>query len=99
MHEEQGSSDGRRGEDRRGQDAVVVLPDGSYDVIVVSADVDATDVHRALVHLELAITTGPHKGEVVAVRRALSGGADPVELLGLPGTLRVTGSRPSLEIG
>lgn len=63
-----------------------MLEDGTYDALVIDAEPvgDAPDE----VHLELTITAGEHKGEVVAVRGPRSD-RDEVELLGLPATLVV----------
>jgi hypothetical protein len=64
------------------------LPDGSYDVLVV----DATDEADALA-IEITILSGEHKGHVVAVR-ATGLATDALDLLGLPGTLRVENGVP-----
>lgn len=66
---------------------MTALDDGTYDVLVIDAREDDEDV----LHLELAVVSGAHKGEVVQ----LSGprrdrGATSV--LGLPATLRVDGA-------
>ena len=57
-----------------------MLPDGTYDVFVVDAAVDATSDAPAL-HLEVTILAGDHKGEVVSVR-AEGLGVDELEALG-----------------
>jgi hypothetical protein len=73
---------------------VIPLPDGTYDVFVVDAIEDPND---DAVQLELALTRGPDKGEVVRLRaRHLR--RDAVSLLGLPGTLTVTDGAPSLAL-
>lgn len=69
-----------------------VLPDGTYDVIVVDAD-DAADDR---IRVELTIVAGEHRGEVVAVQAP--GGADTSGLLGIPGTLTVTDGAPDLRL-
>jgi hypothetical protein len=69
-----------------------VLTDGTYDAIVV----DAERV-EAGVRLELAITTGLHKGEVVAVR-ASHVTMDPVDVLGIPARIVVTNNTPRVEL-
>lgn len=69
-----------------------MLEDGTYDAMVV----DAEERGDQRVACELTILAGEHKGEVVAVVAALS--ADPVELLGLPGTLVVSGGEPHLTL-
>jgi len=47
--------------------------------------------------LELTITAGPHKGEVVAVRAA-SADIDPVSALGIPARLVVIDGVPQVEL-
>ena len=72
------------------------LPDGRYDALVV----DAEDRGDGTVGVELTIVAGPAKGEVVTlVARGLA--TDPLDLLGVPGTITVQGGAPSfrLEIG
>ena len=68
------------------------LPDGAYDVLVI----DATADDDALA-LEITIIGGEHKGEVVAVR-ATGLGVDELELLGMPGTLRVVDGAPTFTV-
>jgi hypothetical protein len=71
----------------------VVLADGTYDAVVV----DARDDDAGGVALELTITAGPHKGEIVTVhaeRLALTA----VEALGLPADLIVAGGKPRLVL-
>lgn len=75
-----------------------MLPDGAYDVIVVEAE--PTD--DGGVRLELTVTLGPHIGRMIALRgHQVDAGqqdmADPVALLGIPGTLRVRDGRPSFR--
>ena len=68
------------------------LPDGRYDVFVVDATAEGD-----VVHLELTILAGDHKGDVVTV--AASGIArDEIDLLGLPATLAVINGRPVVTI-
>jgi hypothetical protein len=70
-----------------------VLDDGTYDALVV----DAADAEGGGVSIELTIVSGPAKGEVVAViGHGLRG--DPLDLLGVPGTLTVAGGTPSLRL-
>lgn len=66
--------------------------DGTYDAFVVWAETrdDGT------VALDLTITTGARKGEVLSVR-ASSMPRDPVDLVGLPCTLVVENSQPRVE--
>jgi hypothetical protein len=75
-----------------------MLADGTYDAIVV----DAERVEDG-VRLELTITAGPYKGEVVAVRAAhltLSTELtmDPVNTLGIPARIVVTNNTPRVEL-
>ncbi len=70
-----------------------MLPDGAYDVFVVDADADAEGDG---VRLELTITSGDHKGEVVPLRAA-NLARDAVMLIGLPGTLRVEAGIPTVD--
>jgi len=75
--------------------AFFMLPpeDGTYDVVVIEAlPGPTTDV----VLLELTISTGPRKGEVVRLRAAHLA-PDPLCLLGLAATLTVAGGVPSLR--
>ena len=75
------------------------LPDGVYDVIVV--DAEATD--DGDMRIELTITLGPHIGRMVVLRaqhideRGRSATGDPMSLLGIPGTLRVSHGEPSFR--
>jgi hypothetical protein len=68
------------------------LPDDTYDVIVVDAELDDGGEMR----LEVALTLGPHIGRIVPLRnlqvetrRGVLDTTDPYSLLGIPGTLRV----------
>lgn len=72
---------------------MTALPDGRYDVFVVDAETDDDDTIR----LELAVVSGAQKGEVVVIRGARSG-RDPLDLLGLPGTLTVADGAPRFEV-
>jgi hypothetical protein len=69
-----------------------VLDDGTYDALVV----DATPADDGSCRVELTILGGPHKGQVVALRRA--GMADrALDLLGIPATLTVADGVPSIR--
>jgi hypothetical protein len=70
------------------------LEDGSYDVFIIDAEEDAS---RGAMRLELTITRGEHKGEVVSVTAPRDIG-DEVELLGLPGVLEVTDGVPRVIV-
>lgn len=70
-----------------------MLPDGTYDVFVV----DATDQDGGAVSLDLTVTAGDHKGEVLAVT-ATGLGRGEIDLLGMPATLVVLGGTPHITI-
>ncbi|HEY5024288.1 MAG TPA: hypothetical protein VII76_04865 [Acidimicrobiales bacterium] len=68
------------------------MPDDTYDVIVVDAEVD----DDGELHLEVTVTLGPQIGRIVRLRklqvetrRGVLDTADPFLLLGIPGTLSV----------
>ena len=69
------------------------LPDGEYSIFVIDAEL----LDDGTTRLEIAITVGEHKGEVVAVRASHLTG-DPVMMMGLPGTLRVVDGVPRVDI-
>lgn len=69
-----------------------MLPDGTHDAIVVDAERDDDSMR-----LELVITTGPYKGEVVAVRMS-NATMDPVNVLGIPARIVVTNNTPHVEL-
>lgn len=70
-----------------------MLDDGRYDAFVVWADArDETSIA-----LELAITTGPRRGEVVDVIATRFTARDPIDLVGLPCTLVVENGAPRVE--
>jgi hypothetical protein len=69
------------------------LPDGTYDVFIV----DAEEADDGGVRLDITITTGPQKGEVVSVR-ATGLADDPINLLGIPATLTVTEGVPRVVL-
>ena len=74
-----------------------MLDDGTYDVVVVDADLaDPTDP-TAGVRVELTILAGEHKGEVLALT-ASGLRRDPLDLLAAPGTLVVEGGSPRLAL-
>lgn len=71
-----------------------MLDDGRYPALVL--DAEETDP-AGWVRVELAITAGPHKGEVVAVRGSF-GGRSALDLLALPATLAVADGEPSVTL-
>lgn len=70
-----------------------VLPDGAYDAIVVDASAAADDT----ISLDLTILAGEQKGAVVAVAGPALG-RDPIDLLGIPATVTVSGGHPSVRL-
>ena len=80
-----------------GDDAV--LPDGTYDAFVI----DATEADQASLDgstamtLDLTITSGEHKGEVVTITATGLSQSD-VELMGMPATMTVVDGKPSVHI-
>jgi hypothetical protein len=66
-----------------------VLPDGSYEGVVV--DVSAGDD----VVLSIVVVAGEHKGDVAEVR-ATGMHDDALDMLGMPCVLTVAGGRPSV---
>ena len=79
---------------------MTMLPDGTYDVIVVDAEPgDDGDLH-----IEVTISLGPRVGDVIPLRgRHIARGSDatvtedPYALLGVPGTLRVRAGEPTFR--
>lgn len=72
-----------------------MLDDGTYDAFVVWAE-PVPGGPGDTFSVEVTITAGPHKGEMVTL--ALRTGADPTGLIGLPGRLVVEDGRPRLEL-
>ena len=70
-----------------------MLPDGTYEALVV----DARDEGDGTFHLDVTITMGEHKGEVVQVRGPVPG-KDELDLLAAPGTLVVEGGQPAVTL-
>jgi hypothetical protein len=68
-----------------------VLDDGSYEAMIVDVGSAGDDG----LQLDITITSGPHTGDVVAVRTQ-GENADPLSLLGLPVTLVVRDGVPRL---
>lgn len=74
------------------QQVDIPLADGVYDAFVVWAETrdDGT------IALDLTITTGASKGDVVSVR-ATSAPRDAIDLVGVPCTLNVRAGAPTVE--
>jgi hypothetical protein len=70
-----------------------MLPDDIYDVFII----DAREHDDAgVMQLDLTITTGTHKGEVVTVH-ATNMQRDAIELIGMPARLRVHDGKPAID--
>jgi hypothetical protein len=69
-----------------------MLDDGTYDGIVVDAEEDGD----GRVRLDITILGGPHKGEVLVLHAAGLAG-DPLDRLGMPVTLSVSGGEPRVQ--
>ena len=69
-----------------------LLDDGDYDCIVTDVSRDEDDV----VVIELAIATGASKGHTVRLRSAMQD--EPLEWLGVPGTLHVLDGVPRFRL-
>lgn len=69
------------------------MHDGEYDAFVVWADA----LDDARVALDLTITTGAHKGDVVTVHASKVPARDALDLIGLPCTLRVSAGQPHVS--
>lgn len=76
------------------------LPDGSYDVVVVDVEMSESGD----LHIEVTITLGSYVGHVIPLRqrhvdenRPEAHREDPLNLLGVPGTLRVRDGVPSFR--
>jgi hypothetical protein len=87
------SRDGRQRATSRVFRLVEALPDGTYDVMIV--DVDTDEEER--VRVDVVLTAGSHRGEVVSLR-ASSMQRDPLGLLGLPAQLEVKDGTPALTL-
>lgn len=73
-----------------------MLTDGTYDAFVLDAEA-LPEIGPGAVRVELTITAGPAKGDVVTVRGQV-GQRDPLDLLGIPATLVVEGGEPRLRL-
>lgn len=73
-----------------------VIDDGTYEAMVIEAR-PSEDGAEDVLHIEIAISSGPHKGEVVAVRGRFPGRSD-IDLLGAPATLTVSGGEPAVAL-
>jgi len=69
------------------------LPDGTYDAFIVDVEESSDEALR----IEVAITSGQHKGALIALRATRALG-DATSLIGMPGTLRVVDGLPHLHV-
>jgi len=79
--------------------ADAVLPDGTYDAFVIdatAADQASLDGSTAMT-LDLTITSGEHKGEVVTITATGLTQSD-LDLMGMPATMTVVDGTPSITI-
>lgn len=74
----------------------MVLADGTYDAFVIDAE-EIGPGDQGAVRVELTITSGEHKGDVVAVRGHFGRGS-AIDLLGMPAILVVAEGVPRLEL-
>lgn len=70
-----------------------MLPDGTYDALVLEARAD----DDGMLHLEVTLTTGEHKGEVVLIAGRFLGRSE-IDLLAAPATLVIENGQPRLSI-
>ena len=68
------------------------LPDGRYDAFILSADARENGVA-----LSCAVTTGPHRGDVVDIVSTQFATRDPFDLVGMPCTLVIAGDEIRIE--
>ena len=76
-----------------------MLADGTYDAFVVDAriDPDGSQGSPRRTRLDLTITTGEHKGELVEVT-AVGLPGEEFDLIGMPATLTVADGIPAVRI-
>ena len=74
-------------------DAAPHLDDGTYDGFII--DVDGSP--EAVLHLDITILGGERKGDVIAVA-ATNLDADPLDLIGMPVPITVTGGHPVVHV-
>jgi hypothetical protein len=70
----------------------IPLADGLYDAFIVWAE----ERDDRTIALDLTITTGERKGDVVSVR-ATDAPHDAIALVGMPCTLQVSSGQPRIE--
>lgn len=77
-------------------DGAPPLPDGTYDVFVLSADDLPVEDGRST-SLDLTVVSGMHRGGTMALT-APGWLGEPVELIGMPATLTITDGCPTVHI-
>ena len=87
------SRDGRQRITSRLFRLVEALSDGTYDVMIVDVGTD----EEQHVRIDVVLTAGSHRGEVVSLR-ASTMHRDPIGLLGLPARLDVKDGMPGLKL-
>ena len=73
-----------------------MLEDGTYSAVIIEADAAEGD-ETGFVRIELAVSSGPHKGDVVVLRGRFPGIAAP-DLLAEPATITVLDGRPGVTL-
>lgn len=73
-----------------------MIEDGTYEAMVVDASAAEGDPDGVL-RVELTITSGPHKGDVVALRGRFAG-HDELDLLAAPVSLTVEDGQPRVRL-
>jgi hypothetical protein len=73
-----------------------MLEDGSYEGLIVDAEV-TPEGEEGVLRVEIAISSGRHKGEVVAVRGRFPGRSD-IDLLAAPAVLVVADGEPAVHL-
>ncbi|MBV8690463.1 MAG: hypothetical protein JOZ37_17070 [Actinobacteria bacterium] len=74
------------------------LDDGTYDAFIIDAEeIFEEKRDRGVLHLEITITSGARKGEVVRVR-AEGMDVDAINVIGMPATLTVVDGQPSVRV-
>ena len=74
------------------------LDDDTYDAFIIDAEEIRDETRKVdVLHLELTITRGARKGEVVRLR-ADGLARDAITLIGLPVTLTVVDGHPTVRI-
>ena len=71
---------------------MTTLDDGEYDVIIV----DTENIDARTLRIDVALTSGPLKGDVVSIR-AVDLARDAIDILGIPATLSVVDGVPRLH--